>query len=642
MKILFVFISILTLSFDCLSQGLQFQGQGILMEERASYTVFETVKPKFKNQFEIGFDLSFHNIDPFGYIFLLKDEKSKTEYNLIYVYDQEGKSFLKFNLEGKGNLTSIELNTEELDKRAWVRFSCSFLLQENQIKISVNNKQYLIENPSLPSEFIPGIVFGINDNSVDIPSFSIRNLIVSGDGEYFIFPFNESTGTDVHDLKGKSIGQVSNPVWLINNAYYWRHRFSTQSKSVSGINYHASTQDMLFFNRDSLLAYNMLTDTFTSIKYPRKLPLNMQLGTSFIDNADNKLYIYEVIDYSDNSENVIASLNLSNNIPTALGNDQLPTQLHHHAGFLDSKNNRYIIFGGFGHKKYNNEFFSFDLSANKWNILHYSGDKIMPRFFQGMTNNGDNLYIFGGLGNESGDQTIGRHNFYDLYRFDLNERKSVKLWEIEWTGKNIVPARNMIILNDSVFYALCYPEYEPNSYVQLYEFLIKDGKYRILGDSIHFRSDKITTNVNLYYNDVLHEFYCSIQEFEDDGSSSSKIYSLSYPAITKDELTLYNKTEIGFPLWSKILFSILPVIFLLGIFLLLKKRRKVIRSDKPDTKNIFPEQMQNEKIELSRNTRNAIYLFGEFTVYDKKGKDISYMFSTRLRNTFLLVLQHSE
>lgn len=38
---------------------------------------------------------------------------------------------------------------------------------------------------------------------------------------------------------------------------------------------------------------------------------------------------------------------------------------------------------------------------------------------------------------------------------------------------------------------------------------------------------------------------------------------------------------------------------------------------------------------------NSIYLFGDFTVHDRNNRDITYMFSTKLKQMLCLVLQHS-
>src|SRR5690606_35192668 len=135
----------------------------------------------------------------------------------------------------------------------------------------------------------------------------------------------------------------------------------------------------------------------------------------------------------------------------------------------------------------------------------------------------------------------GRKYYYDLYKVDLNTKQITKLWEIPWNKDNVVPVRGMVILNDSSFYTLCYPEHFSESKLNLYRFSIKDGSYEILGDSIPIYSDKITTNANLYYDSGLNSLYAVVQEFEDDISSNLKVYSLAFPPVTAEELTSYGK-----------------------------------------------------------------------------------------------------
>lgn len=94
------------------------------------------------------------------------------------------------------------------------------------------------------------------------------------------------------------------------------------------------------------------------------------------------------------------------------------------------------------------------------------------------------------MGNESGDQVIGRRYFHDFYKVDLQEMRVQKLWDISEGQPNMVPAQDMVILNDSCFYVLRYPESVSNSFLHLYRFSVKDGSCHILGDSIPIYSDK--------------------------------------------------------------------------------------------------------------------------------------------------------
>lgn len=44
------------------------------------------------------------------------------------------------------------------------------------------------------------------------------------------------------------------------------------------------------------------------------------------------------------------------------------------------------------------------------------------------------------MGNESGDQVIGRRYFHDFYKVDLQEMRVQKLWDISEGQPNMVPA----------------------------------------------------------------------------------------------------------------------------------------------------------------------------------------------------------
>lgn len=63
--------------------------------------------------------------------------------------------------------------------------------------------------------------------------------------------------------------------------------------------------------------------------------------------------------------------------------------------------------------------------------LTFDGDAVAPRFFaaMAMTPDGKHAYLYGGKGNEAGDQNVGIRYYYDLYRLDLEKHRIDKLWE---------------------------------------------------------------------------------------------------------------------------------------------------------------------------------------------------------------------
>jgi two-component SAPR family response regulator len=427
----------------------------------------------------------------------------------------------------------------------------------------------------------------------------------------------------------------------MNDAYHWRYKVSFQSQSVAGANYNPEKKEIYYFNRDSLHVYNVRSGD-TDIKvFEEKCPVKLILGTNFIDPKRNKLYSYETYyatPHDDYEGPTAASLDLDTYRWAAENSDQLTSPLHHHGSYFNPSTEQYTIFGGFGNMHYCKDFFSYDVNKKEWRTLEaFTGDFISPRYFSsvGYLKKANSIYIFGGMGNESGEQTVGRKYYYDLYKIDLNTNHVSKLWEIPWEQDNMVPVRGMVILDDSSFYTLCYPEHFSESFLKLYRFSLTDGQYEVLGDSIPIYSDKITTNANLYYDNGLNNLYAVVQEFDDDISSDLKVYSLAFPPITAQALASYSTRKSN----NALVVILLSFSLVTGLGYLLFKKLRPKHSDVAEdhTPTVHPA---NSKTETTTRP-NSIYLFGDFTVRDRKNRNITYMFSAQLKQIFCLILQHS-
>jgi hypothetical protein len=618
--------------------GLNFHGSEQPINQRTSYNVFGNEVATFSDRFTIEFNMALYPTTEIGYILRIKNKENNTIYNLFYD-GQGGNHTFRFNEEGKNNLIAASVNREALLNLPWFKMKISFDLKSDSIHLTIHNQTFSTANNELPDTYSPVILFGRSDHIIDVPSFAIRDLSV-GNHEKYVFELKESKGTIVHDIDGKAFGEVYNPEWLVNDAYHWRHKVSFHSQSVAGANYNPARKELYYFNKDSLRIYNVRSGN-TDIKvFEEKLPVQLKLGTNFIAAQSNKLYSYEA--YVENYIGpTVASLDLDTYRWTAENSEQLASPLHHNASFLNPATEQYILFGGFGNMHYSNEFFSYDLNKKEWDTLSgFAGDFLSPRYFScvGYRKETNSIYIFGGMGNESGEQVVGRKYYYDLYKVDLNTKQISKLWEIEWKQDNIVPVRGMVILNDSSFYTLCYPEHFSESLLKLYRFSLKDGQYEILGDSIPIRSDKITTNANLYYDSALNNLFAVVQEFEDDISSDLKVYSLSFPPLTVEQLANYSRDKTNYTLAIIILSTSLAAVVGYLFYRKIKNKRTVYHGVDPE--HLAPTPATVSKTE-TKTRPNSIYLFGEFTVHDKKNRDITYMFSAQLKQIFCLILQYS-
>ena len=639
------------------SQGLLFQANDKEIKERTSLQIFQEGEiPCFTKNFQLSFELSIRDFDTFGYVFLLKEDQGKTKYSFTYTYLDGENSTFKFNTDGKENHYSLNLRNDALAYQ-WIPVSFAFDLQQDVLTIRIGDNEKKITSLGLKDTFCPHLFFGRYDYILDMPTFAIRNLKLEGDRSHsYTFPLNENEGEEVHTSTGKVLGTVVNPVWLINGSYHWEKLFEYSFQTPSGITFEPDSQRLIIFSQDSLLTYNLLKRQPQKYSYSNKLPVKLQLATHFMNTTDGKLYVYELNNLP-LGDATVAALDLNNQEWKQTGVAALPVQLHHHDGFWDETTGKYLVFGGFGNKRFNNTFLEYDIEGDRWDTLSYSGDRIIPRYFSGMAvnKNREHIYVFGGMGNESGEQSVGRNYLHDLYLLDRKQQSVRRLWQ-NASGHRLVVARDMILTPDEKYiYALCYPEYLSDTYLQLYRLTVDDGTMKALGDSIPMRSEEIMTNANLYYNSLTHEYYCTTTEFDKKGHTVIRTYVLSAPPVSLDEIRSYGSRSSLEIRWLWIMAGIGVLLLAGGVLFVRKKRGKqrnaVLESSsvlmsppvgrEPDKSLQGKETLAKEDFESSLVRPNAVYLFGPFTVIDRNGRDITHLFSSRLRQVFIYILLHS-
>lgn len=639
------------------SQGLLFQANDKEIKERTSLQIFQEGEiPCFTKNFQLSFELSIRDFDTFGYVFLLKEDQGKTKYSFTYTYLDGENSTFKFNTDGKENHYSLNLRNDALAYQ-WIPVSFAFDLQQDVLTIRIGDNEKKITSLGLKDTFCPHLFFGRYDYILDMPTFAIRNLKLEGDRSHsYTFPLNENEGEEVHTSTGKVLGTVVNPVWLINGSYHWEKLFEYSFQTPSGITFEPDSQRLIIFSQDSLLTYNLLKRQPQKYSYSNKLPVKLQLATHFMNTTDGKLYVYELNNLP-LGDATVAALDLNNQEWKQTGVAALPVQLHHHDGFWDETTGKYLVFGGFGNKRFNNTFLEYDIEGDRWDTLSYSGDRIIPRYFSGMAvnKNWEHIYVFGGMGNESGEQSVGRNYLHDLYLLDRKQQSVRRLWQ-NASDHRLVVARDMILTPDEKYiYALCYPEYLSDTYLQLYRLTVDNGTMKALGDSIPMRSEEIMTNANLYYNSLTHEYYCTTTEFDKKGHTVIRTYVLSAPPVSLDEIRSYGSRSSLEIRWLWIMAGIGVLLLAGGVLFVRKKRGKqrnaVLESSsvlmsppvgrEPDKSVQGKETLAKEDFESSLVRPNAVYLFGPFTVIDRNGRDITHLFSSRLRQVFIYILLHS-
>ena len=634
-----LYVSLILMPIAGNSQGIRFNSSASSIVERTSYNVFVHDQPKFSGSFSIEFDLSIIDSKVFGYVLNIKDKDNPISYSLAYIDNTGGNGELKLNLDGVKKLLSVPIENELIGSRKWMKIVLNFNSISKKITLKVNDKIFSSIENEFNNTIVPEIHFGKHGSVIDVPLMAIKDLIITNKKQRTLFNFNESNGNDVYDSNGDLFGDVDHPNWLITESYHWKLISEKSFNKVTSVTFDENNNRFIYQNTDTLSFYDHTNNKNSFYSFKNTLTVPMRLGTSFLDPNENKLYVYELSDVL-NGKSTIASIDLKTpEYWTKNSSLKLSQQRHHHNGFFDPRSNKYLIFGGYGNQRFTNAFNSYDIKNDNWEPVTFTGDIISPRFFAGMTHIGNqNLLLFGGQGNETGEQSIGKTYYYDCYKINLKTNNIQKLWDVKQTNTKMVSARNMVLSKDSTsFYTIGYSEYNPSTFLQLYNYSIKDGSHKIFGDSIPMISEKIRTNANLYLNNSTNQFFCVTQEFEEDGSNKINIYSLNDQPVSKDNIYIIEKKSS-----SNIVFTLIILLFMSGVLYYLKylnkKRKKKKNEFKAQVQNILKPQKGNT-IEIKSN---STFLFGSFRIIDKNKKDISYLFSPKIRQLFLLLLFSSK
>ena len=621
------------------AQGLMFNSNDSLLNKRTSYSVFNTNAPLFQDHLHINFDLSLWDNKNLGYIFNLTGKNDS--YSLSYLYFN-GAAYLNFNIDRKSNKLKIPIQDSQLHKRKWIKVKVDFDLKDDRVNIYIGNKFYHTDHLGLADTVTAKIVFGKNQYYTEVPDMAIKNLVVGNEQKSFTFPLSESSGNIVHNSDGDEMGLVENPVWLINDSYYWKPVYKHSFSQVAGLNFTPVDNKLFMFTRDSITFFDSENGSAVITAFKEKSPVPLLLGKSIFNTRENKLYVYEVY-HEHPTEPSVASLDMRTLTWNAIGKIEFKGQRHHHNIFYNANQDSIYLFGGYGSYSYYNKFFKYNPGTDQWEKVTFKGDTITPRFFSAVSNvnKANEIYLFGGYGNESGSQIVGGRQYYDLYCINLQNHTIKKCWDIHPDKDVFVPANNLVLSEDgNYFYAMCYPHEIFKTSIKLYKFSIKDGSYQVVSAPIPVISERIESDINLFLNPKTNQLLCTLQEFTDPNRSTIKVYSLAYPPVINAGEMQSGNSQAKPTIKLKYI-ALLAGIMLAGVLVWLYSRRRpktrpvVITKDEAETELVIDESTKVQRI-------NAVYLLGEFMVFDKKGKDITYLFSPKIKQLFILILLNSK
>lgn len=636
--ILTAFFSLLGL-INCYASGLYFKGANSVLDPRSRYEVFKYKEASFSESITIDFEIRLDNLQILGDILTLKADKHGEQIRLVYVATTENSAKIIL-ISAKQTLLSIDID----DNFKWIPISLNLDSTKSEITLTFDDQKYSATTNKIPSNIKPSIIFGCKQLQGDAVTFSIRGLKIYNDDKSLYFPLDEHDGSVVRDSQGRKYGLVDNPHWLVVNRYKWEEVFhysfdTTASACHMGGDFMVVTQDTLF--KLSLGNYKL-----SKLQYSNQAPMYSDIGTSFVDQQNKAIYVYEAIK---NHETTVAKLNVDNLEWSSVSSHSLSYQRHHHISHFDPTSQRYTIFGGFGSMKYSNEFNLFSLHSDEWTKLEFSGDTIPPRFFSSAINTSDStMLIFAGKGNKSGDQTLGADYFLDLYSVDLTSQEVTKLWEKDPLSLDqlLIPVRQGILSKDKEsFYTIMYDVTKIHLEMQLYKFSIATGDYSTVAGPLPMISGSIRSTANIFKDYQGEYIYCytHLYDMTDKNKSTITLHRINAELLTIDELnTITAKNQ-------KRNVAIIILVLFVGITIYIRYRHKLRGAKVINTESTTPEEADSTPTTQQKEehvaptptpeiSKNSIYMYGAFTVYDSNSVNITHLFSPKIKQLFFLLL----
>ena len=628
MRFFFTLIFIFSFTLVNAQDGLKFISNNQPKENR-SQLIFED-KFNAKDSLVINFKFSIYNKLFIGDLLNIRNIKNNSTISLSYnfTYSEDNKPFINLNIKGIKNLVKIQIPENFIQYQKWIDVKLKIDYNLNQAELKFLNNTYsissLFEKNSSLEEI--EILFGKNEFNEDIPAFNLKNLELKIDSSIVYFPLDEKQGTRVISSNGNFKGKIINPSWLIDDFNNWKLIKQVEFESNHTIAYDTENMQFILLGKDKRYNFDIVSRLLDKITLKKPSEFHSYTsGKAFIETKTKNILVLqtgepnpsqnkflnkklgiESINNTKQSNNKntysIASFNSStSNWQGLFYKDILKNPLFHFNAYYENSSQNILIFGGYSDFKYLNRFLKYDSYSNSINEILMEGDNISPRFKSGMGSLNDSiLFLYGGEGNLSGDQSIGKIPFNDLYKIDLKNNSINLVWEKEYDSAHNSISKNLIFDETQEFF-YCLADSEEKGTISLKKVSVNDGNRVSLGRSINFDSSIIANEFNLFYEKKNNKLYAYTVEFTDNKLEKNIIsfYSIEMEPFSANS-TMNEKVELSQSFMNSkwiivgliiILFIILIVIFNRKPIISLKSESKkdyiFVRSDRSDVKLFF-------------------------------------------------------
>jgi two-component SAPR family response regulator len=486
--------------------------------------------------------------------------------------------------------------------------------------IFIHNKNNLVSksNKNLLTGKDLKIYFGALPNKVELSNFILREFSCNQNNETItdslLWKFDKFDKNSSYDEFKNCEAKLINATPVVDAHYRWTEHEQIKIPKQIAYGFDYSQNKFYSLNRNSLVEYSFITKELRTINLLNKPPY--ERGFLIQNPFTNKL-LFSWDGGSAEVGELDTNLNWS-----IINNGNRSTQYFGAQQFINPLDSMLYSFGGYGNYEFKNVLQRYLDDKNTWEIIQTSGITIPPR--KPILSNivSDSLiFIGGGIGSKTGDQTFESKEFADLYKMNLRTFHIIKVADLFELGVDQRLGGLFYDEENKEFYFPIITKLDTVEKIQLYRYEFENNTAIIVGENISIKMENDQMRIIHYL------------------PKSKKVIKISSSSV-EDEYINFSFTEIQVPIISEAEFNsyfisrnnsytfILIAVALVGIIALaLVQVRKKKENYSSNSKKYNP--------------RNSIFLLGNFKIFDKTGTNIAPSFSVKVLEAFLLVFINS-
>lgn len=630
-KFVFILLLVLNLISNSFASegGLYFLSKEVSAEQRTGLDIGYDGGLKYVAGFEFKFKLQFRSSrhgNRYGYLLRLVEENTKNSIDIVCRLDHKSPDIYIVSDQEKV-LATLTLSPEHYEnKNRWYEAGLNYNAKNQKLTFQFEGNT-IIADLLFPDKGILRGGFGVVNqygfSTLEVPPMNLKDVEFDGkEGDLAKWSLYKTEGKFAKDVLKQKKAELINPNWMSDLAGSWEILFEGEFNTSPQLTYNTSTQEIFLVFHEKLLKYSLTDYSLDTVFYLKGAPFAESNHQLIVKPGGH------IVSYSHNAQelSVFEWDSLSWSIQAG-ETESLPHYWHHNKYFDECSSSIVCLFG-YGYFEYKNTIQS-NSGSNGWDQISFSGDTIFPRYLSSLKKPDENgkAYVFGGVGNEEGDQILGRKFFYDLFEIDFHNLTISKLWEFqEAPAENFSLVNSMCSgINENQLYSVAFINAGEKTILQAASIDLNKPKVEFLGERLEYVFQDTRSFADAFYWPQENRLVL-LSSFQNESNKQViRICSMPFPPASKaTELANVNSA-----LWWWIIILLLGGV-LVGI-LMRRKRPNALQEELPG--------IPIKRVELKR--KNAIYLFGNFEAFDKESKDISYRFSPTVKELFVLILVHN-